>query len=345
MKDYPHDEFFKYLFSIVEAVRAFLETYLPSHVLELLDLSTLEPDDTEYITPELAAIYSDKVYRCKLKKTGKKPALAAIALLEHKSFLPGFPYLQLLEYRNCIWNLFLQNNKGKPVFVLPIILYHGKKKWIKKTLVSYFKNLPEALNPYVGEMEFILVDLSKYTDSEILQLRIGFLAFGLLTMKHSSDKEWLMSQIKVVFEKGDEFLQTEEGSNFVNHLFVYYSKISQLGPENLKEKIIQNFSTKMQAATLSSYDQLILKGKLEGILEGKLEGKLEGILEGELQRSRANAEKLILVYPRWSDKKIADLSGASLEDVKAIRVRLAKSKPARVSKPKPTKVAGKSKSR
>ncbi len=326
MKDYPHDEFFKYLFSMVEAVRVFLEEFLPAHVLELLDLDTLQPDETEYITPDLAAVYSDKVYRCLLKKISEKPLMAAIALLEHKSFKPDYPHFQLIEYRQRIWNLFLQNGE-KPVFVLPIILYHGNKTWTKKAMTAYFKDLPEALKPYIGDFEYILVDLSKYTDEQILKLRLGFLAFGLLTMKHSSDKVWLAEQIKFVFKKGDEFLATEQGHNFVNQLFVYYSRISQLSAEKLKETITENFSSKMQTATLSTYDQLILKGLIQGRMEGKMEGKMEQAL--------ANAEKLVLVCPRWADKKIADLSGASLEDVKAIRLRLAKSMPPPVRKAKP----------
>ncbi len=314
MKDHPHDEFFKYLFSILNAAQEFLHAFLPEDVLGCLDLDTLSPDDTEYITPELAAVFSDKVFRCQLKggqAPGKQNLYAAIViLLEHKSFAPPFPHFQLNEYRQRIWTTQVQNGE-KPVMVLPIVLYHGKEKWKEKNLDDYFGQLPMPLKPYLGGFDYVLIDLSRHTDLELLKLRIGFLAYGLLTMKHSSDKQYLAEQFKVIFERGEEFLKTEEGRNFTEHLFVYYAKISELGGENLKQKVTQNLSRNMQTATLSTYDQIMLEGKLEG----------------KLEQAIASAKKLILKLPTFSDQEIADLSGATLKEVKALRMQLAAKKP------------------
>jgi len=63
MKNHPHDEFFKYLFSLTDVARAFMQAFLPPAIVSLLDLETLSPDETDHITPELAAVYSDKILR------------------------------------------------------------------------------------------------------------------------------------------------------------------------------------------------------------------------------------------------------------------------------------------
>ncbi len=306
MKDHPHDEFFKYLFSILSAAKEFLHAFLPKDVLGCLDLETLSPDDTEYTTPELASVFSDKVYRCQLvdgQVTGSQAAIAI--LLEHKSFSPPFPHFQLNEYRQRIWSTQVQGGT-KPTMVLPVVLYHGQQKWRKKGLEEYFGELPKPLRPFLGGFDYVLIDLSKHTDIELLKLRIGFLAYGLLTMKHSSDKIYLAEQFVVIFERGEEFLKTESGRNFVEHLFVYYARISELGGENLKKKVTQNFSRKMQTATLSTYDQI----------------KLEGKLEGKLEQAIVTAKKLILKFPSFSDQEIADLSGATLRGIKALRLEM-----------------------
>ena len=135
MKSHPHDEFFKYLFSLMPVVREFIEVFLPPELVQHLDLDTLAADDTEYITPDLAAVYSDKVYRCQLQgqpaAEGEKPAEAAIALLmEHKSWAPRFPHFQLNEYRQRIWTTSV-NAGQKPPTVLPVVLYHGTEAWTK----------------------------------------------------------------------------------------------------------------------------------------------------------------------------------------------------------------------
>ena len=309
MKDYPHDEFFKYLFSLVPVVREFITVFLPVDIVRRLDLDTLSLDDTEYITPELAAVYSDKVYRCRLKSTSDDslPIEAALAiLLEHKSFAPPHPHFQLNEYRQRIWTT-QTNNSEKPLMVLPIVLFHGTGKWQKRDMADYFGNLPEEFKPYIGGFDYWLVDLSQFNDGYLLKLRLGFLAYGLLTMKHSQDKTYLADQMKLIFEKGEEFLKTGEGRTFVETLFVYYARIASLDRQTAKEKIMQNMTQSMQSAALSTYDQLILHGKIEG----------------KIEQAAEVAKNLILELPALSDERIAALSGAPLDAVQKIRQELA----------------------
>jgi hypothetical protein len=56
MKHSSHDEFFGYLFSLTAVVRDFIRVFIPPKIVGLLDLDTLTPDDTRYLTDELAEL-------------------------------------------------------------------------------------------------------------------------------------------------------------------------------------------------------------------------------------------------------------------------------------------------
>ncbi len=55
--------------------------------------------------------------------------------------------------------------------VIPIVIYHGNDEWkIKTTLGEMIKGnreLPEDVKKYVPDYEYLLYDLSRYTDEEI----------------------------------------------------------------------------------------------------------------------------------------------------------------------------------
>lgn len=55
----PHDRFFKDLFSRQEAARDFLQHYLPTDIVPLLDLDSLDIRKDSFIDPDLQEHFSD----------------------------------------------------------------------------------------------------------------------------------------------------------------------------------------------------------------------------------------------------------------------------------------------
>jgi len=171
---------------------------------------------------------------------------------------------------------------------------------------QYFSKLPNVLEPYIGNFDYWLVDLSKFSDENLLHLRLGFLAYGLLTMKHSQDKAWLADQMRLVFEKGEDFLGTERGRTFVETLFVYFVRIANLEAHVVKNKIIENMAQAAKRAFVSTYDKI----------------KLEGKIEGKIEQALLVAENLMREFPDLTDEKVVRLSGAPLDEVRSLRRRL-----------------------
>ena len=62
----PHDKLFRETWSNLENAGSFLQHYLPGHVLELMDLSTLEICKDSFVEKELSDYYSDMLYKVML---------------------------------------------------------------------------------------------------------------------------------------------------------------------------------------------------------------------------------------------------------------------------------------
>jgi len=136
-----HDRFFKELFSKKEEVSEFVEKTLSSEITKNLDFKSLELDNNEYIDSKLKTNFSDIVYNCKY---GTHSQVKISLLFEHKSYPEKFPHFQLLGYMLRIWEVQLKQ-KQKLTPIIPIVFYHGEKKWKQKAFVTYFEKVGAVL--------------------------------------------------------------------------------------------------------------------------------------------------------------------------------------------------------
>ena len=112
-----HDKFFKEIFSNKEEAVELLKGSLPKELVKNIDFSTLKADNTSYINEELKENFSDLVYDCMYR--GKNEIKISI-LIEHKSFVPKYPHIQLLKYMLNIWETGIKQKK-KLIPVVPVI--------------------------------------------------------------------------------------------------------------------------------------------------------------------------------------------------------------------------------
>ena len=185
--DNPHDSFFKTVWSKKENARDFLERYLPAELRPVVDLDSLEIQKDAFVDEELKEYYSDMLYKTKL--AGVKGFV--YFLFEHKSHPYKRTHLQTLRYVLKIWDAYLKDNpRANLPVVVPIVVYHGQTKWpwserLSKSLINVSN---EALKPYIPDFEFILVDLSQYSDDELKG--IVMLQAALLLFKYVSHPDF-----------------------------------------------------------------------------------------------------------------------------------------------------------
>ena len=268
-----HDKFFKELFSQREKVEEFISKTLPTEITQKLDFKTLEIDKAEYISKNLKTSFSDIVYNCVY---GKNTDIKISLLFEHKSYPEAYPHFQLLGYMLNIWQT--QHNQKKSFTpIIPIIFYHGVKKWTQKPFEQYFENIDDALKNFIPKFEYRLIDTSTYTDQQIkehfedLELQIG-----LLIMKNIFNEYQILEKITEIFAGINEILQNEQGEQFFETVITYLFYSTELETSKIVEKM-RTLSPKAGEKILST----ALRLRMEGIKEGKKEGKKEGLKEGE----------------------------------------------------------------
>ncbi len=270
----PHDKYFKEVFSNTDDAIAFLKGSLPQELAENIDFDKLKPLKDSYIDEELKENFSDLVFSTTYK--GKTEILITL-LFEHKSRPERYPHLQLLKYMLKIWDAGIKQKKSL-IPVIPLIFYHGKEKWKQQKFTSYFKGIDDNLSLFIPQFEYILNDLSQYSDEEIArkydEVRIRT---ALLLMKNIFDEARLKQKIPLIFYGIREIENSETGEKFfvaaINYLFSF---VENIDVDEVAEKI-QKITPKGGKLAMTIAVKLRQEGRREGIREGIQKGRREGL--------------------------------------------------------------------
>ena len=140
-------------------------------------IRTLELDKDSFVSERLRAYFSDLVYRVKRKDGG---GVFIQLLLEHKSAPERWTALQLLGYQFELWERAKETCGDKLPLVLPVVIYHGQRRW--NVPLSFRALVAGAEAPpwqrYVPEFEYHLCDLARLRDEQLggsPDLRTGLL--------------------------------------------------------------------------------------------------------------------------------------------------------------------------
>ncbi|MEW6608990.1 MAG: Rpn family recombination-promoting nuclease/putative transposase [bacterium] len=272
----PHDSFFKEIFSNKENASNFIHSILPDALKKNLDLSTLELDNNSYIDEELKENFSDIVYNCLYKAKSK---VKVSLLFEHKSKTVKYPHLQLLRYILKIWETNIKQKEGlRPV--IPIIFYHGKERWVVKGLSEYFRGIDEGLKRYIPEFDYLLTDLSRYSDEEIKgQVFLDVtLRIALLVMKSIYNEGKLREHIGDFLEIGQMCYEEEKGLKFLEGVIRYIYSSTEIGVEEVVGAV-KKISEKGGEATMTTAMKLIEQGMQQGMQQGLQQGEYRKAVE------------------------------------------------------------------
>ncbi|MFA5905401.1 MAG: Rpn family recombination-promoting nuclease/putative transposase [Desulfobacula sp.] len=267
-----HDLFFKQTFSIREHAVDFLKQALPPQVAMGIDYATLAPEKSSHVDTVLAEHFSDAVYTCRFY--GVKITIAL--LFEHKSAPDNNLPFQLYRYIGNLWeNTTKQKQARKPV--IPIVLYHGKEAWRPGPLSSRFKNLPDAVKPFIPDFEYVFVDLSAYSNESIKKsmFTLASLRVALLIMKNIFNQEELEQHLTQFLEIGHSFFQEEQGLKFLEAVINYILQATEIETDKLV-KSITRVSEKGEEIAMTTAEKL----RQEGLRRGRQEGIQEGIPKG-----------------------------------------------------------------
>lgn len=287
----PHDKLFRDTWSDRTVAQDFLRNYLPSDILALLDLDALEIVKDSFVTPALQEYFSDVLYKVMF---AGRPGYVYL-LFEHKSYPETWIHLQLLDYLVSIWRLHLQQQPGSrrkkkprlPV-VIPLVLYHGQKRWTTPlSFAEQFDVSDDVLRRYLPDFEYILRDLTDYSDDDIRGAVLGRVA--LLLLKHIFDPDLASRLPSILGLMHDLFEQRQDDGlrylrTFLRYVMSASEKVTRKNLETIVIQALSNYAkggevvmTLAEQLQKEGYEQGMQQGMQRGMQQGMREGLIEGI--------------------------------------------------------------------
>jgi predicted transposase/invertase (TIGR01784 family) len=247
MAENIHDKFFKENFSRQDIAVDFVREVFPDTLLSRLDLDTFTLTNNSFVDPTLEEYFADIVYTCTY--TDDKPVEIAI-LFEHKSYKEKYPHFQLLRYLLNRWEE-ARKQEQPPVLLIPVLIYHGRTRWVYEPMPAYFGSFDPELLRFLPSFDYMLCDISRYSDERILSFQNKFLATSLFLMKHRENEKQLLAQKGRLFVWLDDFIDTETGENYLRTSIVYLLKTSELRSRDFFSEILST------PDNMTAYDKLM----------------------------------------------------------------------------------------
>jgi predicted transposase/invertase (TIGR01784 family) len=233
-----HDEVVKDFLSDNETAKSFFKEYLPAEIVKSLDFNTLHICKDTFLNKKLAKYFSDILYQISLNNIG----IFIYLLIDHKSREEGFMGFQFLKYMVRIWELYLKQNKKAETLpvIIPIVIYHGPKKWEVDTRFTSFFKAPGYMKEYIPDFKYNLYDISHVPDEEIkgaVLLRILF-----MTLKYIFTPELNYRLREEIFPLFLELKDKKKGTEYLEVLLRYLTRSAGSLPEKeLNEAVTQLF--------------------------------------------------------------------------------------------------------
>ncbi len=325
------DKLFKETFSRPEFAKELLLRRAPPELLATLQLDTLELTNASFVDKELAEHFADLVFNC---RTSSDEEAKVSFLLEHKSYAPPNPPLQIICYQANGWRQQIKS-KLKPAPIIPVMFYHGIEPWKELPWKDYLVGMAPAFEPYTPEGRYILIDLTDLSDDEILQFRYGFLKTVLLMMKHRLEREYMLENLTNMLTFVEEEVEIELMADDFHIILRYLRASASLDWKEVRERVRPLFKTNAAMTVLEEIkeemreemrEEMKIEFKQEGIKEG-IEVGIEvgikkGIKKGYALKTKETVMSLLENFPDQPDEKIAKVAKVDVVYVQTVRLEM-----------------------
>jgi predicted transposase/invertase (TIGR01784 family) len=240
----------------------FLENYLPNSILKEIDLTDIKVAKDSFIDKELEESFSDILYNVSID--GKEGFV--YLLFEHKSYFDKMTPVQMLGYILDIWKLYDKQNKNEKLPpIIPILIYHGNRKWkYGNSLSELIEATSEAISDYIPGYNYLLYDFSNYSDAEIkgqIKLRLF-----LKLISHIFDDDFDKG-LREVLPLLIELREKTTGLEYIETVVKYILNIGEEISLNELDQKAKNISAEGSAVIMTIAEKIYHDGKEEGKVE------------------------------------------------------------------------------
>ncbi|GLI51922.1 transposase [Tepidanaerobacter syntrophicus] len=313
----PHDKFFKEIFGNVEVAEDFFTNYLPQSILDIIDLKTIELQKDSFINKDLEESFSDLLFKVNINNTQGY----IYFLFEHKSYPSKDIAFQLLKYMIEIWETKVRKEQlNKLPIIIPLVIYHGKERWKASTalkeMINGYDKLAEDVKIYIPNYEYLLYDISRFTDEEIkgkAQLKIFFTTVrDIFTKSGKGAWDSIDRAIAYLKELEDKQTATEYFETLMRYIFSVDKSLTSSDANEIIKRIETTYPEGSEVVMT-----LAEKLREEGLKEGLEKGLEEGLEKGKVTALAKTALKLLSrkfgPLPEELKSKISKLDAVTLE--------------------------------
>ena len=273
----PHDGLFKTFLTHTDTARDFLVMHLPTELLQLCDLTTLQLESGSFIEENLRTYFADVLYSLKTKDGEGY----IYTLIEHQSSPDRHMAFRLMRYSIAAMQKHLDAGHEQLPLVIPLLFSHGRGSPWPYTLnwTELFASPDTAQKLYTGD--FPLIDVGAIGDDEIMKHRRMALLELMLKHAQTRDLAELTEHLVTLLIAGyttDEQLVTlmnwmlQTGDTARPEAFL--QELARRSPQH--EEIFMTIAQKLEQKGLEKGIQL---GEQRGIEKGRSEGEREATLK------------------------------------------------------------------
>ncbi|HEB11376.1 MAG TPA: hypothetical protein ENI06_09220 [Spirochaetales bacterium] len=163
---------------------------------------------------------------------------------------------------------------------VPIVVYHGRSKWQKKRMKEYFKLKDNWFFRFIPDFDYLLTDLSSYTDSQIKSgiFQRAAIEIGLLMQKNIFNEKKLAMHLKDFIGIGRLYFKEEEGLKFLESVLRYLFSSTEIAVDDAL-KSIEMIDGRAKETLMTTAEKLIEQGLQKGLERGSLLDKKEILIK------------------------------------------------------------------
>lgn len=273
-----HDAYFRENFSNPAAAASLVRLAAPPEVVRLLELDKLTPLPTAQFDPDMGKRIPDLLFECPFR-AGR---IVVTILFEHKSAPDYQIALQFLRYMLLDHEQRRKQNPHQHVLVLPILVYHGTRRWNPSFALVNERHVPQALRPYILRVPAFVVDLHKVTD-ETLETHPDMDEHSratLLVLKHIFQDNPQQADFLRRLAQRILAMQATHRPRFLERTIlylVYTGRVQRPALEPLVEDLNEDIAMRYKTGHQLDLEDAFQKGESQGIEQGIETGLQRGL--------------------------------------------------------------------
>ncbi|MDR2344752.1 MAG: Rpn family recombination-promoting nuclease/putative transposase [Planctomycetaceae bacterium] len=290
---HPHDLLTRFFLLDIELFSSLLKSCGDTNIIQLIDLNSLECHSPVIIDDKLQEVIGDLLFSAKFKN-GEYSRL--FVFFEHQSTKISRFWIRTLRKLQEFYEQYDSDpanaigKGGKYPYPLVFLLYHGKTPWEELMQLRDLLSLPFGLDGNVLWFPVFLIDLSRIDRDKLKNSHPALLA--LLDTLISYSKGELLENCERIFDYFTEIKTDRRTHGWINALTRYFLAVAKISKNVLTETISKIINKKgAEKMVMSTMEELLMEGKIEGKKEGKIEGIREGTIKGKMEGIREGTIK------------------------------------------------------